>query len=272
MALPLEDAYNDVLGKALRGTGKSPSELAAESGVEIDQIRALIDGKFDAAAARAVAVSLGLSPDRVVALGEGTYVPAPVGVEGLRQFNTPFEDMTVNAYLVWDPESNAAAVFDTGTDAGEMLDAAAKIGARIEQVFITHSHGDHIYDFDRLMEKSGAKAWCPKGDEVEGAEVFMPGRTFSVGALSVEARLTCGHARGGVTYVVRGLALPVAVCGDAMFAGSMGGGAVSYADALRTNREAIFSLPDETILAPGHGPLTTVGEQRAHNPFFPEYR
>jgi glyoxylase-like metal-dependent hydrolase (beta-lactamase superfamily II) len=54
-----------------------------------------------------------------------------------------------------------------------------------------------------------------------------------------------------------------------MFAGSMGGGMISYADALRTNREQILSLPDETILAPGHGPLTTVGEQKRRNPFFP---
>ena len=55
--------------------------------------------------------------------------------------------------------------------------------------------------------------------------------------------------------------------GDAVFAGSMGGGTVYYADALRTNREEIMSLADATILAPGHGPLTTVGEQKVSNPF-----
>ena len=59
----------------------------------------------------------------------------------------------------------------------------------------------------------------------------------------------------------------LAVVGDAVFAGSMGGGAVSYADALRTNRKEILSLPDATILACGHGPLTTVGEQKKSNPF-----
>jgi len=53
-----------------------------------------------------------------------------------------------------------------------------------------------------------------------------------------------------------------------VFAGSMGGGAVSYADAMRTNRAEIMSLPAETILCPGHGPLTTVGEELQHNPFF----
>ena len=60
----------------------------------------------------------------------------------------------------------------------------------------------------------------------------------------------------------------VAVVGDAVFAGSMGGGGVSYADALATNKSEIFSLPDDTIICPGHGPLTTVAEEKRHNPFF----
>jgi hydroxyacylglutathione hydrolase len=52
----------------------------------------------------------------------------------------------------------------------------------------------------------------------------------------------------------------------------MGGGLVNYEEALRTNRQSIFTLPDDTILCPGHGPLTTVGEEKQHNPFFPEFR
>jgi glyoxylase-like metal-dependent hydrolase (beta-lactamase superfamily II) len=56
--------------------------------------------------------------------------------------------------------------------------------------------------------------------------------------------------------------------GDAIFAGSMGGGLVDYREALRTNRESIFTLPEDTVICPGHGPLTTVGEEKQHNPFF----
>jgi glyoxylase-like metal-dependent hydrolase (beta-lactamase superfamily II) len=69
--------------------------------------------------------------------------------------------------------------------------------------------------------------------------------------------------------MVSGLPNRIAVVGDAMFAGSMGGGGVSYADALQTNRQNILSLPDDTILCPGHGPLTTVGQEKVNNPFFP---
>ena len=65
---------------------------------------------------------------------------------------------------------------------------------------------------------------------------------------------------------------PVAIVGDALFAGSMGGGMVSYEDALQNNREKILTLSDDTVLCPGHGPLSTVSQEKSHNPFFPEFK
>lgn len=254
----------------MRGLGISREQLARDTGVSIDAIQGLVDGAFDKSAVRAVAPVLGLDADALATLGADTYEPEEITVDGVMQFNTPFDDMTVNAYLVWDGMSLDAAVFDTGSDVGEILSTAEDLNLRIRKVFLTHSHGDHIYDLDRLIEKTRAKAWTPAGEPVDGAEPFAPGQEFSIGSLSVETRLTCGHAKGGVTYVVRGLDLPVAICGDAMFAGSMGGGMVSYADALRTNREEILTLSDDTVLCPGHGPMTTVGEQKTSNPFFPK--
>lgn len=270
MNIPLEDRFEDVVGKAMRGLGVSVSHLAEKSGVPTETVQATLDGTFDDAIVRALAPTLGLDAEALSALGAGTYAPEEQEIDGVRQFNTAFDDMTVNAYLVWDGQSREAAVFDTGSDVGDILDAAEELGVKIRQVFITHSHGDHVYDLDRLLEKTKAHAWTPKDEPVDGAEAFEPGREFSIGTLSVETRLTCGHARGGVTYVVRGLERPVAICGDAMFAGSMGGGMVSYSEALRTNREQILTLPDETVLCPGHGPLTSVEEQKTNNPFFPQ--
>ena len=103
----------------------------------------------------------------------------------------------------------------------------------------------------------------------DGAESFRPGHKFTVGTLQIETRSTTGHSRGGITYVIHGLPRKIAVVGDSIFAASMGGGAVSYSDAIRNNREQILTLPGDTILCPGHGPLTTVEEQQKHNPFFP---
>ena len=76
----------------------------------------------------------------------------------------------------------------------------------------------------------------------------------------------------GLTYVIDGMNTHIAVVGDAMFAGSMGGGMVSFSEALKNNREKILTLSDQTVLCPGHGPLTTVGQEKVHNPFFPEFK
>ncbi|MCX6958329.1 MAG: MBL fold metallo-hydrolase [Verrucomicrobiae bacterium] len=87
--------------------------------------------------------------------------------------------------------------------------------------------------------------------------------------ITIEARPTPGHSPGGTTYVVRGMSSEIAVVGDALFAGSVGGiPPSSYEAALKAIRKNILSLPDDTILSPGHGPLTTVGDEKARNPFF----
>ncbi len=268
MKIGLEDNYEDVLGKARRGLGIDADALAERAGVSREKLDAVMGGEFDADVVRALSGPLGVAGERVVALGEKTYVPEPVTLEGLLQFNTAFDDMLVNAFLVWDPTRRKAAVFDTGSNVTELLAAAKERDLEIEQIFITHSHGDHIFDLDRLKEKTGVKAWTPSGEPVDGAECFEAGKEFEVGNLKISSRLTWGHAKGGVTYVVKGLESDVAICGDAIFAGSMGGGMVSFEAALETNRKEIFSLADSTVLCPGHGPLTTVGEQRQCNPFF----
>ena len=182
-------------------------------------------------------------------------------------FTTPFGEMFVNSYLVRDPESGRAAAFDTGSDCDGMLEAVRTHMLKLESIFISHAHGDHIYDLDRLVEKSGACPWA--AEPVEGSRHFEPGTRFSIGALKVSTLLTRGHSPAGISYFIEGLSRPVAIVGDALFAGSMGGGKVSYQDALRTTRSQILGLPADTLLCPGHGPLTTVALERANNPFFP---
>jgi glyoxylase-like metal-dependent hydrolase (beta-lactamase superfamily II) len=268
MQLPLEDFASDILSKASNGHRISPAMIATRCGIHAADVEAAIADPAGSPHTAAIAAVLGIDPVRLDAVAHGRYMPAPVSINGLAHFNTPFEDMTVNSFLVWDPGSRQAAAFDTGSDCDGLVQFATTQGLKIGTIFLTHAHGDHIFDLDRLIKKTGAPAYTPVGEPVERAEAFAPGATFAIGALSVETRLTFGHCNGGVTYVVQGLDRPLAICGDAVFAGSMGGGKISYADAIRTNREEIFTLSDETILCPGHGPLTTVGEERRNNPFF----
>jgi glyoxylase-like metal-dependent hydrolase (beta-lactamase superfamily II) len=266
--IPLEDTYTDILGKAMRGLHLDDQALATRAGVGIPELQTLRSGEFSHAVASKVAPVLGLNPSALEALAKKSYQPADVTLEGLAQFNTPFEDMTVNAYLVWDPASKEAAVFDTGADASGILAEAQSRGLTVKHIFITHTHGDHIFDIDRLREKTGAEVWSSAREPLAGTHTFAPGHSWHLGSLTVESRLTWGHSPGGVSYVVSGLSRPVAIVGDSIFAGSMGGGGVSYADAVKNNLEQILTLPSTTVIAPGHGPLTTVGEEQTHNPFF----
>ena len=92
-----------------------------------------------------------------------------------------------------------------------------------------------------------------------------------MGAIKLNALHTHGHSVGGLTYLIDGLPCPVAIVGDALFAGSMGGGMVSYADAIKTNREKIMTLPDNCVYARGMDRCTH-WEEKKYNPFFPEFQ
>ena len=268
MSIALEDSFSDVIGKSQRGKKLSDTELASRARIPESALAAAKSGLFDSTVLSALAPVLDLNVAALLALGAGTYKPVEISLPGLESFNTPFEDMTVNSYLVWDAASREAVAFDTGDDATPMLDFLDRHGLVLKLLLLTHAHGDHIIELDRLVEKTQAPAFI--GDlepALKGARAFTAGHQFQAGRLTIETRLTRGHAQGGISYVLHGLEKPLAIVGDAVFAGSMGGGAVSYDDALRTNREEIMTLPDATVLAPGHGPLTTVGEQKKSNPF-----
>ncbi|HKP93166.1 MAG TPA: MBL fold metallo-hydrolase, partial [Chthoniobacterales bacterium] len=225
----------------------------------------------DEDALREIAPILNLSAAGLRKLASGDWNPDDVAaVDGLAQFNTTYGDMTVNAYLAWDPATRDAVAFDTGADCAEMLRRIATEKLTVRLILLTHAHPDHVADLRRLRKETGAPVYISDLEPEEGAEPIAEGKRFKVGSLQIEARLTSGHSPGGITYVVTGLEHPVAIVGDSLFAGSMGGGNVSYQDALRNNREKILTLPDDTIVCPGHGPLTTVGKEKRDNPFFAE--
>jgi glyoxylase-like metal-dependent hydrolase (beta-lactamase superfamily II) len=158
--------------------------------------------------------------------------------------------------------------FDTGADCAEMLSRIRAEKLTVMLILLTHAHPDHIEDLARLRRATGAPVFISKEEPVPEAELFNEGQQWQVGNLSVRALHTWGHSRGGTSFFVKGLERPVAVVGDSMFAASMGGGAVSYEQALKNNVEKILTLPEETIVCPGHGPLTIVGKEKRENPFF----
>jgi len=190
---------------------------------------------------------------------------------GLRVFTTEGDGMTVNCYLAWDEVTREAALFDTGFDAKPILDTIAAEQLQLRHIFITHTHADHVAALGAIREA------FPKAkvhSSSKNAPVDQRNKTSEIihlGGLRVTYRETPGHAADGVTYLIGNWqedAPHVAIVGDAIFAGSMGRGNDSWELARQKVREQILTLPAKTLLCPGHGPLTTVAEEKANNPFF----
>ena len=194
-----------------------------------------------------------------------------------------------NAYLVADSETKEAAVIDPSWDGHIILDAAQKRSWRIGHLWYTHAHFDHIggagaiadalnplplvalHPNDHVLWRAGGGG-AFFGFEIDpGPEPtidFTHGQILRLGSVEFEIRFTPGHTLGHCILYVSSAG--ICFCGDLIFAGSVGrtdlpGGDWNTLE--KSIREQIFTLPDETRLLSGHGPETTVGEEKRSNPF-----
>lgn len=270
MILQVEDEFSDVLSKAQKGQGISTEALAERVGVSENAIRAARRGEFDPEVVEALGKGLGLNVEALLQLGRGEWKPEPVAqLQGFAMVSTPFYDWQVNAFAVWDERTKQAIVFDTGTRADPLLELLDSKKLEMHALVLTHSHWDHVDAAEDLLDRwPAARAFLngQEGSVSVPTESIGDGFEIEVGRLRVRGFDTPGHTEGGMSFAVGGLGRELAIVGDALFAGSMGGANVSYAAGLRSLRR-ILELPEDTVLAPGHGPLTTVGQERRMNCF-----
>ncbi len=194
-----------------------------------------------------------------------------------------------NAYLVADSGTKEAAVIDPAWDGHVILRAARERGWRIGHLWYTHAHFDHIggaaaiadalnplplvalHPNDHVLWRAGGGGAFFGFDIDPGPEPtidFMHGMKLKLGSVDFEIRFTPGHTPGHCILNVP--SARTCFCGDLIFAGSVGRTDLPGGDwnALEKSiREQIFILPDETRLLSGHGPETTVGEEKRSNPF-----
>jgi hydroxyacylglutathione hydrolase len=191
-----------------------------------------------------------------------------------------------NTYLVSCVGSGKAIVVDPGAAVGEALRVAEESSLDVVGIVLTHAHIDHVDGAAEAKRRTGAPITLHRADEELyhaaplqgqwfGVQVEPPppldgyladGDRVSVGSCRLEVRFTPGHAPGHVILVGDGLAL----VGDCVFQGSIGRTDLPGGDLetlMKSIRQRILTLPDETVLYPGHGPETTVGHERATNPF-----
>lgn len=270
--LPLEDNFDDVINKTQRGLQLSDEELAGRAGVTVEDLQAVKGGKTLYAVIRRVARHLGLGPKALEALAKKEWYPkSPSFPHGFAMFNTRFEDMTVNSYLAWDARTRLAVAFDAGADSSDMVTTLAVERLQLKYIFLTHTHRDHVAGLAELAASAPkAEVWSHEKEPVDlpQARTFREEMYFHAGELSVKTLATPGHSPGQTTFVVKGLSYPLAIVGDAMFSCSLGGSPTGFVEQRKNTEEKIMTLPRITVLAPGHGPLTTVIQERKHSPFF----
>lgn len=271
----LEDHAGDILRKARAMAAVSAGTAAAAAGLSEAELAAFEESGKTVRSIRfaALAPLLQLNAAKLEAVAQG-WLPAGIDLGAwreLRQISTTEGGNTVHCYLVWDEVTREAAAFDTGWDAAPVLKLVEENQLQLQHLFITHTHHDHVAGMQGIRDRfpkihlhTDAKSAPPQHRNRRNDCIHL-------GSLRITNRDTPGHAEDGVTYLVGNWpedAPHVAIVGDAIFAGSMGGAAQNGTIAKQKIREQILSLPADTLLCPGHGPLTTVAEEKAQNPFF----
>jgi hydroxyacylglutathione hydrolase len=200
----------------------------------------------------------------------------------------PVGPLQCNCSVIGDEATREAIVIDPGDNIEQILGLIRKHHLQVKQIVITHAHIDHVGGAAKLRAATGAPvllnqndyallkmlgvqaAWIgvPTPDMVEVDESIGQADRVKAGAIEAHVIHTPGHTEGSICLYFP--AEQKLIAGDTLFAGSIGrtdlpGG--SYEKILRSLHDRVLALPDETVVIPGHGPATTIGEERESNPF-----
>ena len=200
----------------------------------------------------------------------------------------PVGPLQCNCSIIGDEATREAMVIDPGDDIDEVLIILSKHNLKVKQIVVTHAHIDHVGGAMKLRAATGAPILLNQNDlallkmlDVQAAWVGMaaPGQveidqsvggtdTIRAGSLTANVLDTPGHTEGSICLYFP--AENKLIAGDTLFAGSIGrtdlpGG--SFEKIIRSLHQTVLALPDDTVVVPGHGPLTTIGEERESNPF-----
>lgn len=277
--MPLEDEFGDIIRKARIGLELALPSIATSVGISSERLAAL--EAYQASPTPEEVQGLGsvltLDPAKLRAIADASWHPDPVmrkhdsaTVESL-VVRQP-DGWTSNCHILGFEGEEEALIVDPGAEAERILSLVEQRGWAPRYVALTHGHWDHIGGLPRIVEEWGVLVLIGAGDRAMLGDFTAPihvvtdDETIPLGHRLIRALSTPGHTAGGTCYLVD----HACFVGDSLFAGSVGKANVpgGYRQLLDSVKSKVLALDPHTTLFAGHGPATTVGEERAHNPFF----
>jgi len=275
--VPLEDELGDVLEKAIRGCKLAVDDVAREAGISRDKLGDAMDYRSELTCAELerLAKVIHLNEVGLCALALGKYplpdIPGlPFSLECLRM---PHGVGVANAYLISVPGGSSGLLFDTGPSFTALQSHWPKNLKTVEAVFLTHLEAEHAGGLCDVVDCYGVPSvYVPEGCRAPCGEALTDGAVSRCGYFEVTAYSTPGHSSAHYCYRVRLInGFPgnaeVLISGDLIFTGSAGGGYFCCQQQQKNLQKILALCPAQAVLAPGHGPLSTVGHERRFNPF-----
>jgi len=197
--------------------------------------------------------------------------------------------LSSNCYIVWDEKEKLGVIIDPGDDAQIIFDRVNDLGIKVKYILATHGHFDHVGGVAKLRKnlkteflahegdfffiedgENAAKRWGIAIEQPPKPDRFIKdGEKIKFGKFELEVICTPGHSPGGVSFLYDRMLFG----GDTLFQGSIGRTDFrqgSFEDLSNSIKSRLYTLPDDTIVYTGHGPITTIGDEKKYNAFVRE--